>query len=754
MDFAYLMAVIKSTTFPPYDPWHAGGFLSYYYYGFVIVGTLIKLTGVVPWVAYNLVIPTLFALTGVGAFSVAFNLAAGDRATVFPGEEAPAGGLRIGSTLAGLAGVFFVTIIGNFGNVKLLIDQLAARSKLPPQAGFLGLQKLIRALDGVVAVAGRGQPFQFPNDWWFWNASRVIPDTINEFPFFTFTYADLHAHMIALPLTLLGLAVATALVRISDFRFRAVGLGAGVRNPQSAMGDEPSPWRVAWPEFLPIALLGLVAGALRATNTWDFPTYLLVGLIAMAVLEAARRSQMAQPEALDERLAFLFRAVVAVLWRMVILVAVAVVTFYPFTKYYATAYAGLQLWTDAKSKLPDYITVHGFFLTLAIIYLISEAVSQIRERQVPDWVLYLAPAASAMVIVLIAAGWVLGVSVWLIALPLAATAFVLALGREVPQSRRLGLLLIAMALAITMGVEVVRQRDDIGRMNTVFKFYMQAWVLFGVGTAFGLAGWASRAMTWHRNWRRIAWGVTAALFIGVMLYPAFAARAKIRDRFSAEASPRGIDGIAYMDKAIYVDNNRDMKLAADKDAISWLLHNVQGSPVILEGVTPNYRWGSRFSIYTGLPAVAGWDWHQKQQRSVVPLVVDRRIRHVGEIYNTTDTARARHLLNTYGVSYIIVGELERAYYQAQGLAKFDAWAQQGYLRQVYPASGSNAGGIVVRIYEVTGRGQTVAAAPPRPTRIGPPPVPTPTPGAKPAAPAARSQDSPLPTAQPFASPKK
>jgi len=754
MDFAYLMAVIKSTTFPPYDPWHAGGFLSYYYYGFVIVGTLIKLTGVVPWVAYNLVIPTLFALTGVGAFSVAFNLAAGDRATVFPGEEAPAGGLRIGSTLAGLAGVFFVTIIGNFGNVKLLIDQLAARSKLPPQAGFLGLQKLVRALDGVVAVAGRGQPFQFPNDWWFWNASRVIPDTINEFPFFTFTYADLHAHMIALPLTLLGLAVATALIKISDFGLRTSDSEAGIRRPQSAICNEPSPWRVAWPEFLPIALLGLVAGALRATNTWDFPTYLLVGLIAMSVLEAARRSQMAQPEALDERLAFLLRAGVSVLWRMVILVAVAVVTFYPFTKYYATAYAGLQLWTDAKSKLSDYLTVHGFFLTLAVIYLISEAVSQIRERQIPDWVLYLAPAAAAVVIVLIGVGWVLGVSVWLIALPLAATALMLALGREVPQSRRLGLLLIALALAITMGVEVVRQRDDIGRMNTVFKFYMQAWVLFGVGAAFGLAGWASRAMTWHRNWRRIAWGVTAVLFIGVMLYPAFAARAKIRDRFSAEASPRGLDGIAYMDKAIYVDNNRDMKLAADKDAISWLLHNVQGSPVILEGVTPNYRWGSRFSIYTGLPAVAGWDWHQKQQRSVVPLVVDRRIRHVGEIYNTTDTARARHLLNTYGVSYIIVGELERAYYQPQGLAKFDAWAQQGYLRQVYPAPGSNAGALVVRIYEVTGRGQTVTAAPPRPTRVGPPPVPTPTPGAKPAAPAARGQDSPLPTAQTFASPKK
>ena len=171
-----------------------------------------------------------------------------------------------------------------------------------------------------------------------------------------------------------------------------------------------------------------------------------------------------------------------------------------------------------------------------------------------------------------------------------------------------------------MGVEVVRQKDDIGRMNTVFKFYLQAWTLFGVSLGVRPGDLVrQRALdAGGRRWRRLAWAVVGVLFVGAMLYPPFAARAKIRDRFSAEASPRGLDGMAYMDKAQYFDNGQDLQLADDKAAMLWMMQNVQGSPVILEAQIPEYRWGSRFSIYTGLPTVQGWNWHQRQQRSVVP----------------------------------------------------------------------------------------------------------------------------------------
>jgi len=74
MVFSFFNAVLKSTYFPPYDPWLAGGYIHYYYYGFVVVALLTKLLGLVPAFAYNLILPMLFSLLGVNAFCVAYNL--------------------------------------------------------------------------------------------------------------------------------------------------------------------------------------------------------------------------------------------------------------------------------------------------------------------------------------------------------------------------------------------------------------------------------------------------------------------------------------------------------------------------------------------------------------------------------------------------------------------------------------------------------------------------------------------------------
>jgi uncharacterized membrane protein len=232
------------------------------------------------------------------------------------------------------------------------------------------------------------------------------------------------------------------------------------------------------------------------------------------------------------------------------------------------------------------------------------------------------------------------------------------------------LFLIGSALALTLAVEYVVLKGDIGRMNTVFKFYLQVWTMMAIAAAASLPWIIKRLHRVNLRARRV-WLSGFGLLLGCcLLYPIFATQARVEDRFIR--LPPTVDGMAYMNEAVYQDQGKSFDLHFERDAINWMRENVIGSPVILEGNTPEYRWGARFSIYTGLPAVIGWNWHERQQRSIYTQpIVENRIADVAQIYNTSDANQALQLMRKYDVQYVIVGELEQAYYQPEGLAKFN-----------------------------------------------------------------------------------
>ena len=170
-----------------------------------------------------------------------------------------------------------------------------------------------------------------------------------------------------------------------------------------------------------------------------------------------------------------------------------------------------------------------------------------------------------------------------------------------------------------------------------------------------------------RRW----WWAFGVLLAACLLYPLTATPVRIGDRFKDSLSLT-LDGSAYMRTSVYQDEGRPITLDWDRQALDWLRQNVHGMPTIVEANTPLYRWGARVSIYTGLPTVIGWDWHQKQQRSVLPgQTIDRRIEDVRTIYTSTDPSQTMRLLDQYRVQYIYVGPLERIYYAGNGLDKFD-----------------------------------------------------------------------------------
>jgi uncharacterized membrane protein len=251
--------------------------------------------------------------------------------------------------------------------------------------------------------------------------------------------------------------------------------------------------------------------------------------------------------------------------------------------------------------------------------------------------------------------------------------------------------MLGMALLIGIGVEFVRVEDDIGRMNTLFKLYLEGWVLFGVASAFALWHLASRGdLLRLPSPGRAAWlGLLTLLLLACSIYPVLGTKGRLMDRF--KPLPLTLDGAAYMKEAVYDDERGPIELRWDQEAIRWLQANVKGSPVVLEGVTTQYRWGSRISIYTGLPTLVGWPWHQMQQRGNTYMVEGRQ-RVVREIYSTASEARALELLREYGVEYVVVGKLERLYYPEAGLAKFERMVGRGLTLEY-----ENPG---VRIYRV------------------------------------------------------
>src|SRR3954451_18348061 len=273
MDMAFVNAAGDARHFPPDDPWMAGEDLNYYYLGHLMASGVIRLSGVAPDVGYNLAVAMFFALAAVAAFG----LAGAPKARITGGQW----------------GVALVLVAGTVG------------------AGFdvLGHDGSLRAYD------------------WF-GASRVIKGTINEFPSFSFTLADLHAHVMAIPFSLLALGFAL----------------------QMALAGPPGPPRPA--AAIELGASAIAIGTLYAINAWSFPV--IAGLYLLGALVRLREAP-----GLRERARTLVWALVALL--------LAVIAVLPFLLGYDPAAKGLGKVSERASFTSwarDNAKLYGLFAYL------------------------------------------------------------------------------------------------------------------------------------------------------------------------------------------------------------------------------------------------------------------------------------------------------------------------------------------------------------------------------------------------------
>ena len=659
MDMSYFTAVVKSTTFPPYDPWLAGGYLNYYYWGFVYVGTLTKLLGIVPGMAYNLILPILYSFTGLGVFSLAHNLV---KWSIDNGQWS-----MINERLAWLAGgvaTGLAVVAGNLGEMRVFMTAWDRASTLPPDSN-----QFMRLLDGALNVLGGTPTPLYPGDW-FWTATRAIAVTegevqpITEFPFFTFLYGDLHAHMMALPLTILALGWGIGLVLQGQEKRATVW---------STLGQ----WGTAV----------LALGVLYPTNSWDFPTYAVIFTLAILLWNWRLHG-------------WTLVALTRALYQTAVVIGLAIVAYYPFWANFGTGYTSISLWEGSKTSMGDYLVVYGLFLFILVTFIATEF-----KQWAQSWTLENLEKYSGVITLVVVGLLPLGPVLWwmhgrgyviaFIALPLILLAGGMAVwATSRPLSRRIVYALLASGLGLTLFVEIFVLDGDIGRMNTVFKFYLQVWILFSVAAGAAFA-WLTPLIgqEWRPNSRLVWRTAVAILLAAALLYPLMATRAKWAIRMGEpEQQVTTLDSLAFMEYVTYAENGRTVSLNYDLEGIRWMHRHIEGSPVILEAHSGNpYRSvGNRIAMYTGLPSVVGWDWHQRQQRTTTPgSLVSSRINEVNMLYNTTDTLLAEYLLAKYNVSYIYVGQLEWNYYAPEGLNKFDQMVANGTLEEVYRNRGTS-----------------------------------------------------------------
>ena len=623
LDYGLLEALARADRLPPEDFWFAGERVAYYYGGHLLAATLGDLAGTGPRLTYNLALAAVYAALVAAVYDL--GAAMGVRRGLDRRVTGVCASVLVGLS-ANLAAALDVALV-------LLPDALAR-----PLAGLVAAGT-DRSAAVVLREAGRFSYFEY---------SRVIPGTINEFPLFAWLNGDLHAHMTSTPFLVLvvGLAFAYSVTPAAEVRRRRLLAFVGV----------PA-----------------VAGLLAVVNTWSFPT--AFGLLWLAVALAPTEPLDLLPAVLSDPLQArlpdapareLLRPALAVL-PVLVAGGVAAVLAAPFLFGTAAGSASGRsvalLGPGERSGLGGLLLVHGVFLAAGWAALVAETRGSARSL-----------AAGLGVLGVVA--FAVGAPVLLLVAPLVLLGWA---------ARRRGdagfetVLFVAGAGLVTV-VEFVYLVEQAGplRMNTVFKTYSQVWVLWGL--AAGVAGpavvarfggvgadaraGADAAFFAGPSRQRVATAVALLLLCSTLVYgtqalpthadagraePTLDARA-----FVAERHPGAAPALAHLDRV------RGTPTMLSAPATS--LPPPGGSYPAPPGM---YDWASSpGASMTGVPTVAGWG-HEIGYRGREAYVA--RVRVADAMYRAAPERRVA-LLRAYDVRYVWVGEAERARYGSASFA--------------------------------------------------------------------------------------
>ena len=766
MDFGFMNSVVRSETFPPNDMWLAGYPINYYYFGYVLMGSLSMLTGVPTEIAYNLAASAIPALLALGIYGLVFNLirlsqshaslvASHDTLTIAPQAprrrtrpqpSKPTGALpvrravRTTSVAVATAGRTALSerrtaaattasiVQANGHAIEEIPDESPSRIDdlyevtEPEPVASKSRSLLAPVLFGVLAalmvvamghlttifavkqgnpLEGNGWKYCFacqtPQTFDWWGPSRVIKDykltevpgqapqkqasgidAINEFPAFSFVLSDLHPHVMALILWPLALTVGLA---FATRRVRRTGT-----------------WRDGLPSglggWLRLVVAAIAIGALYTTNTWDYPTFLLIALASIVLPHLAFRRlspdgdrlRWLRPVLVEAALLVIFSLLSFLFFHMTFTSLVGGqqaelpqnLANIPVLGWFLEKASSLLLVNTWDKAITGFLVIFGIFLVGIIGWLAYEAAAGAAEREDAGSRNRVLVIAGATTILALALAFVFRFPMFALCVPVVVLSLALIWRDPQAVTRNFVLTILALATLIAVTIEVVYLRDVFNdRQNTIFKFYYQIWVLYALVASYGV--WRVLAAMWNRHSApsrlvqepsnpigRTLSAIWATVFVllvasGVM-YTVYTALGRMGQQNTA----RGLDGVAHL----------RFSAPGDDEALKWLKATAAPSDRVLECCHDEYNnpgHAGRVSSYTGVPTLISWGGHEAQWRGGQPdLLAEAGTRRqvTNDIYTarggTMSAQEMLSLLQQYGVDYVFVGATERGEGSAAG----------------------------------------------------------------------------------------
>jgi uncharacterized membrane protein len=595
MDSGLLASAARASWLPFDTFWFAGApFTNYYYFGPLLAALPTRTLATPPHIAYNLAQPLFCALfvSILAALCASLCRQRGDDERTF-------------SSSPWWRGAWAMAIVALLGHWEPLRQMHKA-------GRFLG-----------------------PSEVNWWETSRVIEHTINEYPAFTLSIGDAHAHFFALALAALlfslawslfaapqVLASGTAQVLEAEVlaaaptkpKNRKKGRGSTSSTSASAVEEPPedgargeqvltSPVagdrdesRLRWAR---VGSLGALLGAFVLGNTWDAPLYALLGIAAIVLSQ--RSSNGAESAAAKTDLAQAAREIGTFL-------ALAVVLALPYLARFQSPAkgVGVALWRPA---LIEWALLWSGIVVLSVLaYFGSRRVGGARRTL---WQVLACCGAAALV---------------------APHAFY---------------------IVGFFGGEMQHQ-------DTVFKFGLQAWLLLGTSGAIG-TWWLLDSLP--RIQRRLGFGAWATLWsvpllctLGVLFF-----------RTQIQKSPYAptLNGASFLPPA-------------DAAVVAWLASNARSGSSVLEAVSPeaardpskrffSYNEFGRVASLSGVSTPIGWTQHAFYWGHDLGRESTPRLLQADAVWNAPDAGTARALLGDLGVSHVFIGDLERRLYPPRSI---------------------------------------------------------------------------------------